>query len=203
MSFLWGSKKEEPKPEPQTGFDLDAATNMSSVLNSAAVQLHPLAELDKGVEYLDIEGETILSDAGAQNGFLPLRGFNDDLCYGTGTVYLAALSTGGAYGFIEGVRNIPAGTTSNKLRLNTILNHITKRGPFLGNHAAVLAVTYNIFNSLLGVIKGKHDDYNSLAAGALTGAIFKSSKGIKPMAISTALMTAAAGAWCGIKRLAK
>ena len=46
----------------------------------------------------------------------------------------------------------PATTTyatrqSGKLLLNNILNHVTRRGPFLGNSAGVLAITYNILNA--------------------------------------------------------
>lgn len=38
---------------------------------------------------------------------------------------------------------------SGKLLLNNILNHVTRRGPFLGNSAGVLAMTYNIINAYL------------------------------------------------------
>jgi len=42
-----------------------------------------------------------------------------------------------------------AGATrqSGKLVLNNILNHVTRRGPFLGNSAGVLAMTYNLINA--------------------------------------------------------
>jgi import inner membrane translocase subunit TIM23 len=36
---------------------------------------------------------------------------------------------------------------SGKLLLNQILNHVTRRGPFLGNSAGVLAMTYNLMNA--------------------------------------------------------
>ena len=36
---------------------------------------------------------------------------------------------------------------SGKLILNNILNHVTRRGPYLGNSAGVLAVTYNLLNA--------------------------------------------------------
>jgi uncharacterized protein (DUF302 family) len=39
-----------------------------------------------------------------------------------------------------------ASRQSGKLLLNNILNHITRRGPFLGNSAGVLALTYNLIN---------------------------------------------------------
>lgn len=40
-----------------------------------------------------------------------------------------------------------ASRQSGKLLLNNILNHVTRRGPFLGNSAGVLAMTYNILNA--------------------------------------------------------
>ena len=129
---------------------------------------------------------------------IPSRGWTDDLCYGTGAVYLVGLGLGGTYGFFEGLRNIPA-NSPGKLQLNTILNHITRRGPFMGNNAGVLTLTYNLINSTIDGLRGKHDSANSVAAGALTGAIFKSSKGLKPMGYASGMMAGAAAAWCGLK----
>jgi Tim17/Tim22/Tim23/Pmp24 family len=40
----------------------------------------------------------------------------------------------------------PATRQSGKLLLNNILNHVTRRGPFLGNSAGVLAMSYNLIN---------------------------------------------------------
>lgn len=203
MAFSWGQSTQTDPVLQRLGFDTSSVSNISNVIApSSAAALHPMAELEKGVQYLEVEGESIDRREGAQNGFLPSRGFTDDLCYGTGTVYLTALSLGGAYGFFEGIKNIPQGTTSGKLRLNTILNHVTKRGPFLGNNAGVLAITYNCVNGVISLFRGKHDNYSTLAAGFITGAIFKSSKGIRPMGISAALTTGVAGAWCGVKALA-
>ena len=36
---------------------------------------------------------------------------------------------------------------SGKLILNNILNHVTRRGPYLGNSAGVLAMSYNLLNA--------------------------------------------------------
>ena len=36
---------------------------------------------------------------------------------------------------------------SGRLFLNNVLNHVTRRGPFLGNSAGVLAMTYNIIDA--------------------------------------------------------
>lgn len=82
-----------------------------------------------------------------------------------------------------------------KLRLNSMLNSVTRRGPFLGNSAGVIALVYNGINSTIGHYRGKHDSANSVAAGALSGMLFKSTKGVRPMMISGGLVAGAAGAW--------
>lgn len=206
MSWLFGGKSQEEKQQDSLkkslGFDPAQVSDVSTILLAPGVldssKLHPLAGLEKGVEYLDLEDEK-LSDMEGSQGLLASRSWTDDLCYGTGTVYLIGLGLGGAYGMQEGIKNLPANSTP-KLKLNTILNHITKRGPFMGNSAGVLALLYNLIDSSIDQLRGKHDDFNSLGAGALTGALFRSSAGVRPMAYSTAIMTAAAGAWCGLKR---
>ncbi|CAI4050654.1 hypothetical protein N7582_004982 [Saccharomyces uvarum] len=167
-------------------------------LHVDSARLHPLAGLDKGVEYLDLEEEQLSSLEGSQ-GLIPSRGWTDDLCYGTGAVYLLGLGAGGLSGMMQGLKNIPPNSPA-KLQLNTVLNHITKRGPFLGNNAGILALSYNIVNSTIDAFRGKHDTAGSIAAGALTGAVFKSSKGLKPMGYSSAMVAAACAVWCAVKK---
>ncbi|RKP28889.1 Tim17-domain-containing protein [Metschnikowia bicuspidata] len=202
MSWLFSSNSEKPSKQ-SLGFDLAQVSDVSSIILAPGAldlsRLHPLAGLDKGIEYLDLEDDQ-LTDLENGLSIIAARNWRDNLCYGTGTMYLLGLAIGGAYGFQEGLGSLPANATA-KLKLNTVLNHITKRGPFLGNSAGVLALIYNIFDSTTDHFRGKHDDINSLAAGALTGALFRSAAGVKPMAYSTAMMTAGAGAWCTLKRL--
>jgi len=82
-----------------------------------------------------------------------------------------------------------------KLRLNSVLNAVTRRGPFLGNSAGVIALVYNVFNSFIGHMRGKHDSANSVLAGGLSGMLFKSTRGIRPMMISGGIVATVAGAW--------
>ncbi|GEQ72137.1 hypothetical protein JCM33374_g5823 [Metschnikowia sp. JCM 33374] len=205
MSWLFGGKSKDQTQnnvDQSLGFDPSQVSDVSTIISAPGVldssKLHPLAGLDKGIEYLDLEDDQ-LTDLENGSSIIAARNWRDNLCYGTGSLYLLGLGVGGAYGMQEGLSNLPANSTG-KLKLNTVLNHITKRGPFLGNSCGVLALIYNIFDSTIDHFRGKHDDFNSLAAGALTGALFRSSAGVKPMAYSTALMTAGAGAWCGLKR---
>ena len=48
---------------------------------------------------------------------------------------------------LSGAAQAYSAPQSGKLVLNNILNHVTRRGPFLGNSAGVLAMTYNLFNA--------------------------------------------------------
>jgi import inner membrane translocase subunit TIM23 len=96
------------------------------------------------------------------------------------------LSIGGAWGLIEGLNRAPA-SAPPKLRLNSVLNSVTRRGPFLGNSAGVVAMVYNGLNSIIGHYRGKHDSANSVVAGALSGMLFK--------AISGGIVATVAGTW--------
>lgn len=180
-----------------TPFDPSEAQDVTSFLTGPTFadpsQLHPLAGLNQQtLDYLSLEDSTLSDLPGAQSA-LPSRGWSDDLCYGTGVTYLTALTLGGAWGLQEGLRR--SNGQPPKLRLNSVLNAVTRRGPFLGNSAGVIALVYNGINSFIGSMRGKHDSTNSIAAGALSGMIFKSTRGIRPMMISGGIVASVAGAW--------
>ncbi|KAF2113282.1 Tim17/Tim22/Tim23/Pmp24 family-domain-containing protein [Lophiotrema nucula] len=188
-----------PQPEPHDNFTpapFDPATaiqNPSEFILDPS-QLHPLAGLNQDtLDYLQLE-DSVLSDLPGGRSALPSRGWSDDLCYGTGVSYLTALSIGGTWGMVEGLRKTSP-TMSPRLRLNGVLNSVTRRGPFLGNSAGVVAMVYNGINSTIGSFRGKHDMTNSVVAGALSGAIFKSTRGLRPMLISSGIVASLAGTW--------
>lgn len=209
------SKQQSPEPSPApSGFssspsiggyatttspyDPNSAADASSFLGNLSLpdasKLHPLAGLNQQtLDYLSLD-ESQLSDLPGSRSLLPSRGWSDDLCYGTGVTYLSALTIGGTWGLIEGLNRTPA-SAPPKLRLNSVLNSITRRGPFLGNSAGVVAMVYNGFNSTIGYYRGKHDAANSIVAGALSGMLFKSTRGLKPMMISGGIVASIAGAW--------
>jgi import inner membrane translocase subunit TIM23 len=199
---LTGRKSSSPPtqtPEPHDNFtpapfDPSTAIQAPSEFILDPAQLHPLAGLNQDtLDYLNLE-ESALTDLPGARSALPSRGWSDDLCYGTGVSYLTALCVGGAWGLQEGLAKNPA-SMPFRLRLNGVLNSVTRRGPFLGNSAGVVAMVYNGINSTIGAVRGKHDMSNSILAGALSGAIFKSTKGVRPMMISSGIVASIAGAW--------
>jgi import inner membrane translocase subunit TIM23 len=189
---------QDPADAPKSTFDPSSVQDVSSFLSGTSLpdpsQLHPLAGLNQQtLDYLTLD-ESQLSDLPGGQSALPSRGWSDDLCYGTGVTYLAALSAGGSWGLIEGLNKLPP-SAPPKLRLNSVLNSVTRRGPFLGNSAGVIALVYNVFNSTIGHVRGKHDASNSIVAGALSGMLFRSTRGLKPMAISGGIVASIAGTW--------
>src|ERR1700710_896739 len=119
-----------------TPFDPQEAQDVSSFLNGPSFadpsQLHPLAGLNQDtLDYLSLE-DSVLSDLPGSQSALPSRGWSDDLCYGTGISYLSALTSGGTWGLAEGLQKNPP-SMPPRLRLNGVLNAVTRRGPFLGN----------------------------------------------------------------------
>ncbi|KAH6984865.1 mitochondrial import inner membrane translocase subunit tim23 [Ilyonectria robusta] len=217
MSSLWNAFTGGNKPTPQQqqqqhtstqepthhlSFDPSQGQGVESFLQSSAFadpsQLHPLAGLNRDtLEYISLE-DSALSDLPGGQSVLPSRGFTDDLCYGTGITYLAGLSIGGAWGLQEGLRRSYG--QPPKLRLNSVLNAVTRRGPFLGNSLGVVAIIYNCLNSLVGSLRGKHDSVNTIVAGGLSGMVFKSTRGLRPMMISGGIVASVAGVWAVTRR---
>ena len=51
-------------------------------------KLHPLAGIEDKLDYLLLDDDKT-SDLPGAEGAIPSRGWSDDLCYGTGTMYLS------------------------------------------------------------------------------------------------------------------
>lgn len=161
-------------------------------------KLHPLAELGDKLDYLLLDDDKKSELPGASTA-IPSRGWSDDLCYGTGTMYLSGLALGGMWGVREGARR-PLAVSNTRLRINSVLNSVTRRGTFIGNSAGVLALMYNGVNSSIDAMRGKHDTLGSMGAGAVTGALFKSTAGVKPAIAAAAFMSGMAGIWSYVKK---
>ncbi|TDL23668.1 Tim17-domain-containing protein [Rickenella mellea] len=161
-------------------------------------KLHPMADLRDKLEYLTLDDDKTNDLPGADTA-LPSRGWSDDLCYGTGTTYLSGLGIGGLWGLREGARR-PLAIPNARLRLNSVLNSVTRRGTFMGNSAGVLALVYNAINSSIDHARGKHDVFGSMAAGGLSGALYKSTAGVRPALAAATLMTGLAGVWSYVKK---
>lgn len=191
-------------PAPQsTAAGADEAPTAAGLLRHTALdpaKLHPFAGIKDDLEYLDIEDDRPNTIEGARTA-LPSRGWSDDLCYGTGTTYLGGLTVGGLMGLREGLtRPLGIDSPTFRLRMNAVLNQVTRRGTFIGNSAGVIALTYNIFDASIDAARGKHDIYGSVASGALSGALFRCTSGPRAMLVSSSIMMGVAASWTMFKK---
>lgn len=122
--------------------------------------------------------EYLFEDEYAPNG--PSWGAR--ICYGAGITYLTGLSVGGTWGLVDGLRN-PAGRSSNRLRLNCIMNSCTARGPFVANNLAMVALLYNLLHgAVIRARKGQQaDELSATASAATAGLLYKSTRGVRAM----------------------
>lgn len=191
MSYSGDLKDNAPGSQYQLG---DSMSGLAGTGGLTAASLDPLANLSRDtLDYLSLD-DAVLSDLPGAQSVLPSRGWSDDLCYGVGITYCSALGIGGAWGLAEGLNRLPP-TAPPKLRLNAALNAMTRRGPFLGNSAGVIALVYNGVNSTIGYYRGRHDALNSVTAGFVSGALFKSTRGPRQMLISGGLVSLVAATW--------
>ncbi|KAJ7695101.1 Tim17-domain-containing protein [Mycena rosella] len=183
---------------PSTGFDHVATASELLMGAYDPAKLHPLADLGDKLDYLLLDDEKTNDLPGASTA-IPSRGWSDDLCYGTGTMYLSGLALGGAWGVREGATR-PLAVSNTRLRINSVLNSVTRRGTFIGNSAGVLALVYNGVNSSIDAMRGKHDILGSMGAGGITGALYKSTAGVKPALAAATFMSGVAGIWSYVKK---
>jgi import inner membrane translocase subunit TIM23 len=80
----FSSHSSDPLPEAPTASDL-----LSSTYDPA--KLHPMASLGGQLDYLVLDDDKT-SDLPGSGTAIPSRGWSDDLCYGTGTMYLGGTS---------------------------------------------------------------------------------------------------------------
>lgn len=75
---------------PEGSAPLDQPVTASDLLMAAydPAKLHPLAELGDKLDYLLLDDDKTNELPGAHTA-IPSRGWSDDLCYGTGTMYLS------------------------------------------------------------------------------------------------------------------
>lgn len=112
-----------------------------------------------------------------------------------GTSVIVGSGIGGAYGLYDGVRQSALSGMSGKLRRTQILNHTLKSGARMSNALGSLAVIYSCFYSLVSQVHEEDDELKSCISGAVTGALYKSTAGVKKTLAGGAIGLTIAAAW--------
>ncbi|XP_012674569.1 mitochondrial import inner membrane translocase subunit Tim23 [Clupea harengus] len=93
--------------------------------------------------------------------------------------------TGCAFGVVNGLRMGITETRDmpwSKPRNVQILNLITRQGASWANTLGSVALLYSVFGVAIEKVRGAEDDINTLAAGTLSGMLYKSTSGLKGVA---------------------
>lgn len=135
------------------------------------------------------------------------RSWSENLTYYTGTCYLAGALAGGGAGAARALA-APVelagggGAASQRLRLNQLLNTSGKMGRTSGNALGTLGLMFASFESFLRYVNDRAvpDEVGSLAAGAATGALFRSVRGPRQAAAAAAVGTVGAAGLLAARR---
>lgn len=124
------------------------------------------------------------------------RSWSENLTYYTGSGYLAGALLGGVTGVYRSAAapvELAGGGATQRLRLNQLLNTSGKLGRTAGNSLGVLGLMFASFESLGRYLNDGllPEELPSLAAGATTGALFRSVRGPRQAAAAAAVGTLA------------
>lgn len=119
-----------------------------------------------------------------------------------GSAVCIGSSIGGAYGVYDGVRQTALSGLTGRLRRTQIMNYTLKGGASFGNALGTVAVLYSLSHCLLSLTVYEEDDeIKSMVSGTATGALFKSTSGLKKCARGGAIGLGLASLWAfGLKR---
>ncbi|KJE89313.1 hypothetical protein, variant [Capsaspora owczarzaki ATCC 30864] len=100
-------------------------------------------------------------------------GIGHRVCYGTGTSYLAGAALGTLYGVGSGLRNPDA--TSTRLKVNSVLNSVTRHSQSVAHTVGVVALVYTVMDGVtIRLRDGQDDAYNTIGCGIGTGLLLRS-----------------------------
>ncbi|CAN7994190.1 unnamed protein product [Ixodes hexagonus] len=112
-----------------------------------------------------------------------------------GSVMVGA-AFGGISGFYRGLKETSLAGHTGSVRRTQMLNYVTKGGAGSANVLGVVAVMYSGFGVLFSFVRGADDELNTLAAGTLTGLLYKSSSGLRRCALGGGVGLGLATLYC-------
>eukprot|EP01025_Chloroclados_australasicus_P002927 TRINITY_DN1066_c0_g1_i1.p2 TRINITY_DN1066_c0_g1~~TRINITY_DN1066_c0_g1_i1.p2 ORF type:complete len:217 (+),score=26.26 TRINITY_DN1066_c0_g1_i1:149-799(+) len=115
------------------------------------------------------------------------RSWSENLTYYTGVGYLGGALIGGILGFMWNFQHKPqAGGDSLRFMVNRFLNTTGRTGRAAGNAFGVLGLFFSGFESFILYMNDGRipDELGTVAAGFCTGALYRSTRGLKASAIT-------------------
>jgi len=118
-----------------------------------------------------------------------------------GSSVVLGAAAGGAYGLYDGIRQTATADMKGRLRRTQITNYTLKSGATASNSLGSIAVIYSSLYCLLSFAHEEDDEAKSMVTGAVTGALFKSTAGLRKCAMGGVAGLGLATLWAfGLKR---
>ncbi|KAL1523696.1 hypothetical protein AB1Y20_018633 [Prymnesium parvum] len=110
------------------------------------------------------------------------RSWGERLTFHIGSAYLTGYTTGGAYGLYEGLKASQG--ERRRIRINSVLNCMSQRGPGWGNSLGSIALMWSVFETIAYSWRGTDDLLNPAGAAVVTGALYRSTAGPRVAAVT-------------------
>lgn len=111
-----------------------------------------------------------------------------------GSSVMIGASIGGLAGFYNGIKATNLANQTGKLRRTQMLNHVMKQGSATASTFGTIAVLYSVFGVMLSWAR-EDDEINTIAAGTLTGFMYKSTAGLRKCAVGGGVGLAISSMW--------
>nr|XP_009305093.1 mitochondrial import inner membrane translocase subunit Tim23 isoform X1 [Danio rerio] len=174
-------------------------TELSGVPLTGMSPLSPYLNVDPRYLIQDTDEFILPTGANKTRGRFELAFFTIGGCCITGKTFFVVLINrlslfiltgacffkGAAFGTLNGLRMGLSETRDmpwSKPRNVQILNMVTRQGASWANTLGSVALLYSVFGVAIEKARGAEDDLNTVAAGTLTGMVFKSTGGLKGVA---------------------
>ncbi|MCJ8730796.1 hypothetical protein PDJAM_G00188550 [Pangasius djambal] len=141
----------------------------------------PLSGMSPLSPYLNVDPKYLIQDADEfilPTGANKTRGRFELAFFTIGSCCI----TGALFGAINGLRMGLSETRNmawSKPRNVQILNLVTRQGATWANTLGSVALLYSVFGVIIEKTRGAEDDLNTLAAGTMTGVLYKSPGGLR------------------------
>ncbi|KAI8908964.1 Tim17/Tim22/Tim23/Pmp24 family-domain-containing protein [Gorgonomyces haynaldii] len=157
------------------------------------------------IEYASLNEEDYLPNAANRKkktstlGPFPMRTSGQRIFYSTGLAYLTGISYGTLYGTYRGL--MTAKLPNFRVRMNAVVNQVSRYGTWSANSLAVMAMQTAIFDGLYSSIRGQEDSWNAILGAFTSGFVFKSTAGIRSATVTGALLASAVGSYVLVDNL--
>lgn len=157
---------------------VDMAGTAGGVSNPFAVQIAPGVKMPPTIQFAAPPSLGNVEYLYEETGASQQRGVFGRMVAGAGIGYLTGHGVGGLLGTREGVGRMEP-TQPSRIKMTTLVNSLTKRGPEWANRFGVIGLAFGATNHALVTARGKNDAVNTVIAGTFAPVAVYAQRGVR------------------------